>query len=65
MLSSSIGSGIPLENFTQFKASGGLNLTLFQDLEDEREVQKDEIEEYCNSYSIPYIETSAKVGTTD
>ncbi|CAB4014276.1 ras rasD [Paramuricea clavata] len=33
-----------------------------RDLEDEREVESDEILEYCNSFSIPYIETSAKTG---
>ncbi|XP_028403585.1 ras-like protein rasD [Dendronephthya gigantea] len=33
-----------------------------RDLEDEREVDSDEIQEYCNTVSIPYIETSAKTG---
>lgn len=32
-----------------------------QDLEDERETQKDEVMEYCNSLDTPFIETSAKV----
>lgn len=38
-------------------------LILSQDLEEEREVNKDEVLEYCNStdVNIPLIETSAKV----
>ncbi|XP_031554988.1 ras-like protein rasG [Actinia tenebrosa] len=32
------------------------------DLEDERETQKDEVMEYCNSLGTPFIETSAKTG---
>lgn len=40
------------------------NNYLLQDLEGEREVNKDEVLEYCNSsdVNIPLIETSAKVG---
>ena len=33
----------------------------FQDLEEEREISKDEVIEYSNSVVTPYIETSAKV----
>ena len=38
-------------------------MMLLQDLEGEREVNKDEVLEYCNSsdVNIPLIETSAKV----
>jgi len=38
-------------------------LLLLQDLEGEREVNKDEVLEYCNSsdVNVPLIETSAKV----
>ena len=38
-------------------------LIFSQDLEEEREVNKDEVLEYCNSadVNIPLIETSAKV----
>lgn len=32
------------------------------DLDDEREVTRDEVMEYCNSVVTPYIETSAKTG---
>ena len=40
-----------------------LLLLLLQDLEGEREVNKDEVLEYCNSsdVNVPLIETSAKV----
>ena len=38
-------------------------LLLLQDLEGEREVNKEEVLEYCNSsdVNVPLIETSAKV----
>ena len=38
------------------------SVIMFQDLDEEREVTRDEIMEYCNSVLTPYIETSAKVG---
>ena len=37
------------------------HVLFLQDLDDEREVTRDEVMEYCNSVVTPYIETSAKV----
>ena len=39
------------------------SMLLFQDLDGEREVNKEEVLEYCNSsdVNVPLIETSAKV----
>ena len=40
-----------------------ITIVLLQDLEGEREVNKEEVLEYCNSsdVNVPLIETSAKV----